>query len=230
MAKAKTTTTRKTATKKAPAKKTAAKKAPAPAKKATTAKKKAAPKAPEKKRAVAQSLKPGESVVLTKPKRKKRVMTDDQKAAAAERLRKAREKRMAENPPQYKSIHPDVVALPEDATLSMKNVKEWIKFNKDLLAANKKSLRAGSKDAERKVMETQAYITNMETYLRTGTWNDLFYGERRNNRMQMLCTTLAYDTQGRPKRSVGTVYLDLGGIEWTQEMDQAERTRRAGDK
>jgi len=222
MAKAKTTAT---TTKKAPVKKTAAKKAPA---KKPAAKKKAAPKAPEKKRAVAKALKPGESVVLTKPKRKKRVMTDEQKAAAGERLRKAREKRMAENPPQYKSIHPDVVALPEDATLSMKNVKEWIKSNKDLLAAEKRSLRAGKKDAERKVLELSAYVSNMENYLRTGTWNDLFYGERRNNLMKNYCYRMAYDKDGCPKRTVGVYYPDIGA-EWTQELDQAERARRAGE-
>ena len=169
---------------------------------------------------------PAKGYSISGGKKKRKPMSAEQKAAAAERLRVAREKRMKENPPQYKSIHPDVVALPEDATLSMKNVKEWIKFNKDLLAAEKRSLRAGKKDAERKVLELSAYVSNMESYLRSGTWNDLFYGERRDNLMKNYCHSMAFDKDGFPKRTVGVYYPDIGA-EWTQELDRAERERRS---
>ena len=40
----------------------------------------------------------------------KRKMSPEQRAAAAERLAKAREKRLRENPPQYKNIDPTVLA------------------------------------------------------------------------------------------------------------------------
>ena len=46
---------------------------------------------------------------VVKPRKKRKPMTAEQKQAAGERLAKAREKRLLENPPQYKSIHPSVV-------------------------------------------------------------------------------------------------------------------------
>mgnify|MGYP005679697297 CR=1 FL=1 len=43
----------------------------------------------------------------------RRKMTEEQKKAASERLAKAREKRLRENPPKYSNIHPSVLALPD---------------------------------------------------------------------------------------------------------------------
>ena len=63
---------------------------------------------------------------------KKRKMTEEQKIAAAERLREAREKRLRENPPKYANIHPEVLAKPDDHPLSRKNVVSWIKTQKSL--------------------------------------------------------------------------------------------------
>ena len=54
-------------------------------------------------------------------------MSDEQKAAASERLAKAREKRLKENPPKYNNIHPSVLAKPDDSMLSFKKVRQWIK-------------------------------------------------------------------------------------------------------
>ena len=53
----------------------------------------------------------------------RRKMTEEQKKAASERLAKAREKRLRENPPKYSNVHPSVCLLytspsPRDATLS----------------------------------------------------------------------------------------------------------------
>ena len=44
-----------------------------------------------------------------------------------DRMAKAR---AARKPPKYKNIHEDVKDLPDDNTLSVKNVKEWEKHNK----------------------------------------------------------------------------------------------------
>ena len=65
----------------------------------------------------------------------KRKMTPEQKAAAVERLRIAREKRLKENPPQYKNVHQTVKSLPDDDKFSLKNVRQWIKTQKGLLAS-----------------------------------------------------------------------------------------------
>lgn len=161
-------------------------------------------------------------------KKKRKPMSAEQKKAAAERLAKARAAKYKENPPEYKSIHPDVVALPEDATLSMTNVKEWIKFNQDLLAAEKANMRNGVKGADVRVTSIANYISNMQNYLKTAVWNDLFYGERRDNRIKYFCFAPAYDANGNIKRSVGTVYRDIG-CEWTQEMDERERMMINGE-
>ena len=47
----------------------------------------------------------------------RRKMTEEQRLAAAERLRVAREKRLRENPPKYANIHPTVVAKPDEDPL-----------------------------------------------------------------------------------------------------------------
>jgi glycerol-3-phosphate cytidylyltransferase-like family protein len=157
--------------------------------------------------------------------KRKRKMTEEQRAAAAERLAAAREKRLKENPPQYKNIHPDVLAKGEDHPLNMKNVKEWIKSNKEMLAVERKNARAMMKGAEARSQNLAGYIRIMENYLSSGTWMGLFWGERQENPMQNVCIKMAYDKDGLPKRNVGTWYPDIAQV-WTQEMDVEERKWR----
>ena len=71
----------------------------------------------------------------TDPSKKKRVrkkrkpMSEEQKQAASERLAKAREARAAKNPDYGKSgIHESLRNLPDDAPISPKKVKQWIKI------------------------------------------------------------------------------------------------------
>lgn len=156
--------------------------------------------------------------------RKKRKMTPEQKAAAVERLAKAREKRLKANPPEYKNIADSVLALPEDHPLSMQKVKQWIKTQKDLLAAEKRSVRSDPKRGEAKTLAISGYINNMEAYLRHGDWQDLFWGEYAENKMGHVCTHPSYDKNGEIQRTVGVYYKDLG-MEWTHGMDQMNRAR-----
>ena len=62
--------------------------------------------------------------------RRTRKMTEEQKQAARDRLAKARANR---GPSQNKLIAESVRNLPEDNPLSLKNVRSWIKENKELL-------------------------------------------------------------------------------------------------
>ena len=104
-------------------------------------------------------------------------MTEEQKIAASERLRVAREKRLRENPPKYANIHPTVLEKPDEHPFSRKKVVQWIKTQKSLLASERHNLRRKVKGAESKVADHTAYIRHCEWYLRHGDWIDNRYGE-----------------------------------------------------
>ena len=141
-------------------------------------------------------------------------MTPEQKQAATERLAVAREERLKANPPEYKSIHEDVLALDDKHDWSHKKVKSYIKAQKDLLTSHRQAVRRGDKGAEAKYLAVQAYIKNMERYLRTGIWLDLFWGEDHNMGVKHICYALAYyhegPKKGQVKRTHGVYYKDLG--------------------
>ena len=107
----------------------------------------------------------------------RRRMTEEQKAAASERLRIAREKRLRENPPKYANIHPTVLERGDDHPFSRKKVVQWIKTQKSLLSAERGNVRRKVKGAEAKVADHTAYIRHCEWYLRNGDWIDDRYGE-----------------------------------------------------
>ena len=104
-------------------------------------------------------------------------MTEEQKIAASERLRVAREKRLKENPPKYANIHPTVLEKGDDHPFSRKKVVQWIKTQKSLLASERGNVRRKVKGAESKVADHTAYIRHCEWYLRHGDWIDDRYGE-----------------------------------------------------
>ena len=104
-------------------------------------------------------------------------MTEEQKIAAAERLRVAREKRLRENPPKYANIHHSVLEKGDDHPFSRKKVVQWIKTQKSLLASERGNVRRKVKGAEAKVADHTAYIRHCEWYLRHGDWIDDRYGE-----------------------------------------------------
>ena len=154
-----------------------------------------------------------------KQRKKRKPMTAEQKAAAAERLAKARaSKRKTAGPP--KNVHPSVVALPDGNPLSLQSVRGWIKHNKELLSEERRAARAGVKGADSKVAGIEGYVRNMEHYIRTGDWVDWFYGQEQQNKVRYKCTAMAYHFEGpfkgMPKRDVNTIYSDVGL--WTQEM------------
>jgi len=138
-------------------------------------------------------------------------MSEEQKAAAVERLAKARAARL-EKQGGPKNVHPDVLALDDDDALSLKNVRSWIKTQKDLLSAAKQELRASAKGAVAKVARIEGYIRNLERYIKNGVYLDMFYGEHQQSRVKTYCVTMAYHPDGTPKRSYGVYYSDLGGV------------------
>jgi len=157
--------------------------------------------------------------VPSKPKkiRKKRIMTEEQKQAARDRLAKARANR---GPSTNKLIAETVRNLPDEDKLSLKNVRPWLKENKELLA----SMRSfkDSKDSKERLsyLRVETYVSNIESYLRHGVWVDLFYGSQQQNKIKqrVMLNGMAYYANGKPKRTVGVWYEDLAQ-EWTKEME-----------
>ena len=111
---------------------------------------------------------------MVKIKRRRKPMTPEQKAAAVERLAKARE---AKGPAQHQNIHPEVLAKPDDHFLSLKNVRSWIKSNKEQLSSPRGEVRRDVKGAKAKFHSVEGYIRHMQHYLKHGDWIDNAYGD-----------------------------------------------------
>ena len=158
-----------------------------------------------------------------KVRKKRKPMTEEQRAAAAARLEKAREKRK-EQYPDYgqSSLSTELRDLPDDHALHPKKIKEWIKTQKDLASSVRSEVRQKIKGAEARLLIHEGYIKNMQRYLRDGDWVDNFYGEHQQNRITHRCVAMAYEDDGTPKRSVGVFYPDLGCI-YTQEIFNEEK-------
>jgi len=149
--------------------------------------------------------------------RRTRKMTEEQKAAARDRLAKARANR---GPSQNKLIDESVRNLPDDNPLSLKNVRSWIKENK-LLLQSIKAFKDSKESKERdQYNRVQTYVSNLEAYLRDGLYRDHKYGSQMQNTIKMVVTHMAYYKDGTPKRTVGHVYPDIGM--YTKEMAEQD--------
>lgn len=149
--------------------------------------------------------------------RRTRKMTEEQKAAARDRLAKARANR---GPSQNKLIDESVRNLPDDNPLSLKNVRSWIKENK-LLLQSIKAFKDSKESKERdQYNRVQTYVSNLEAYLRDGLYRDHKYGSQMQNTIKMVVTHMAYYKDGTPKRTVGYVYPDIGM--YTKEMAEQD--------
>ena len=137
-----------------------------------------------------------------KVRKKRKPMSEEQRAAAAKRLEKAREKRAEKNPNYGQSgIHPTLQNLPDEHHAHPKKVKQWIKTQKELASAERVGIRQGIKGAIARLANHEGYIRNCKKYLRV-KWR---------------CVALAYDKNGNVKRDVGTWYPDIGMV-YTEEV------------
>ena len=127
--------------------------------------------------------------------------------------------RAAKKPPAYKDIHPLVKNLSDDSTLSLKNVKDWQKHNKERVADLKYQIRRRDNGKyqtllEREVENRTVYLANINTYLDTSTWCDLFYGKDQEHTVTYRPIAYAYDNEGYIKTSgsssTSTHYEDSG--------------------
>ena len=151
----------------------------------------------------------------------KRNISEERKQQLREQLEKARARK---KPAEYKNVHSSVLDLPDDAQYSFKNVKEWIKDNKEQIAALNKSARSFRTDPKDKQKASnladskKSYIRMCEHYLKTGDWIAMYSGKEEGHKVIPRVTTMAYYPDGTPKRTVGYWYPDIEAV-WTKEMD-----------
>ena len=91
--------------------------------------------------------------------RKKRKLTDEQKAVLVERITKARE---AKKPAAQLSIHETVRNLPDDDIFSVKNVRSWIKNAKDKLSGMRSWKNSKEKGQASEYLVQQGYLHNLK--------------------------------------------------------------------
>ena len=118
-----------------------------------------------------------------------------------EQLDKMAKVRAAKKPPAYKNIHEDVKNLPDDNTLSVKNVKEWEKHNKERVKELKYKIRRMDKGKDKALLERElenrsVYVANISRYFDTSVWCDLFYGKDQEHKTRYKTIAYAYDKDG----------------------------------
>ena len=128
-----------------------------------------------------------------KERKKRKPMTEEQKAKARENLAKAR---AARGPAKNSSIHPDVAALPEDHPLSADKVKSWLKFQTEKLKSIKHQKDSKDSGQRMEYQITENYVKNMKVYLRDNVWLDHRYGERGENKMEYIVVAPAGENNG----------------------------------
>lgn len=122
-----------------------------------------------------------------------------------EQLDKMAKVRAAKKPPAYKNIHEDVRDLPDDNTLSVKNVKGWEKHNKERVKELKYKIRRMDKGKEKTLLERElgnreVYLRNIARYFDTSVWLDLFYGKDQEHKMKWTILAYACDEEGYRKQ------------------------------
>ena len=130
---------------------------------------------------VKESLPNHKDWVPTKPRKKRKPLTPEQRSAAIERLALAR---AARKPAVNSSVHSSLLGLPEDHFLHPSKVKSWIKTQKSILNEEKSSVRKGVSGAIAKVADIEGYIRHCNAYLKTGDWCDDRYGEHQEGRVK----------------------------------------------
>lgn len=148
---------------------------------------------------------------MAKFKKRRKPMSPEQKAAAVERLAKARAARQANAGPP-KNVDEYVLSLDDDHPFSLKNIRQWIKTQQDLRTEYRKAVRQNEKGAIAKLADCEAYIRNLDKYIRDGVYVDMKYGEYQESNIKYRCIKPSYDKKGNPKYSHGVFYQDLGYV------------------
>ena len=159
-----------------------------------------------------------------KTRKKRKPMSEEQRAAASERLAKAREKKASADPSYGKSnIHKSLWDLPTDHQLHPDKVKKWMKTQKELASSERANVKKDIKSSIAKLTDHEGYVRDMQSYLKHGDWICMFYGEYQEKKIRSRNVALGYywygPNIGQPKRDIGTFYPDLGMV-WEEGMSE----------
>ena len=99
------------------------------------------------------------------------------------------ELRAKKKPPKMVGVHPSILEKGDDYYLSHKKVKKWIESQEGKARSAGQSERSKSteisnkkrNEAMRQKMDAQGYIRAMKRYLKTGDWDNIYYGEHEQN-------------------------------------------------
>ena len=147
-------------------------------------------------------------------------LSEERKQELRDQLSAARKKKA---PAEYKNVHRNVLAKPDDDPLSLKSIKKSIKHNKDKASAYLTNSRRRGASPKQSIADkinadsAKAYIRFMEHYLRTGDWISDFMGDDEEKKTQWKCVAMAYHEDGTPKRTKGVWYPDIQTV-WTSEQ------------
>lgn len=178
-----------------------------PISKTTLARRNAKSKATREAKQKAALEEMGLLVKRTKISKPRKAMTPEQKEAAAENLKKARE---AKGQPKNSQYAEYVRNLPDEDPFSLKNVQGWLKTQKEILSSMKDWKDSKEADERNRYNIVYVYVNNLESYLRHGVWVDHKAGEHMEKNIQLKCVKMAYYADGTPKRTVGVWYPDIG--------------------
>ena len=111
---------------------------------------------------------------------------DEKKQEVKERMAELRSRK---KPPKMVGVHPTVLALPDDNTFSLKNVKRWIDTQEGIARSAGQTERSRTTEmsqkkrdaAMRKRINALAYIRIIRYYIRTGDWTGIYWGEHEQN-------------------------------------------------
>ena len=147
-------------------------------------------------------------------------LSEERKQELRDQLSAARKKKA---PAEYKNVHRNVLAKPDDDPLSLKSIKKSIKHNKDKASAYLTNSRRRGASPKQSIADrihadsAKAYIRFMEHYLRTGDWISDFMGDDEEKKTHWKCVAMAYHEDGTPKRTKGVWYPDIQTV-WTSEQ------------
>ena len=123
-------------------------------------------------------------------------LSEERKQELRDQLSAARKKKA---PAEYKNVHRNVLAKPDDDPLSLKSIKKSIKHNKDKASAYLTNSRRRGASPKQSIADkinadsAKAYIRFMEHYLRTGDWISDFMGDDEEKKTQWKCVAMAYN-------------------------------------